>query len=45
LHIRNEIILLGIIGVIILLDFFLKRVKKRKGVDELVKVEVAQKTK
>ena len=37
---KIEIILLGVIGVIILLDFLLKRSKKRK---ELVEVDVAKK--
>lgn len=40
---KIEIILLGIIGIIILLDFTLKRSKKKKGVDEIVKVDVAKK--
>jgi len=40
---KIEIILLGVIGVIILLDFLLKRSKKRKDIDELVEVDVAKK--
>ncbi|MDC1402116.1 SHOCT domain-containing protein [Flavobacteriaceae bacterium] len=40
---KIEIILLGVIGVIILIDFFLKRSKKKKGVDVLVKVDVSKK--
>ena len=42
---KIEIILLGVIGVIILLDFLLKRSKKRKDIDELVEVDVAKKQK
>lgn len=40
---KIEIILLGVIGVIILLDFLLKRSKKKKDIDELVDVDVAKK--
>ena len=40
---KIEIILLGVIGVIILLDFLLKRSKKKKDINELVEVDSAKK--
>lgn len=40
---KIEIILLGVIGVIIFLDFLLKRSKKKKDINELVEVDAAKK--
>lgn len=37
---KIEITLFGVIGLMILLDFFLKRSKENEGADELVKVDV-----